>query len=176
MSDDLLTAITTTVTDIQERLSLAYLTAVAAQAGCQVLETKVDRNGVDATIKPIEGAPIEMDVQMKSVTRDIRIHGGDTLSFQLDTQTYDKLRRTDALAPRLLVVFEMPKDRQEWLEVTPPLVLRNAAYWCSLRVRPAVDTASTAMHIPSANLFDHKAIVDILKQAHARAREGHTWG
>jgi hypothetical protein len=57
MSNDLLSAITTTVTDIQERLSLAYLTAVAAQAGCQVLETKVDRNGVDATIRPVAGAP-----------------------------------------------------------------------------------------------------------------------
>jgi hypothetical protein len=176
MSDDLLTAITTTLADIQERLSLAYLTAVAAQAGCEVLETKVDRNGVDATVRPIAGAPIGMDVQMKSVSTAIRIHGGNTLSFQLDTSTYDKLRRTDAQAPRLLVVLEMPKEQQEWLEVTPPLVLRHAAYWCNLRGRPAVDTASTAVHIPSTNLFDHKAIVDILKQAHARAREGHTWG
>jgi hypothetical protein len=176
MSDDLLTTITTMPADVQERLSLAYLTAVAAQAGCQIQEFKVDRNGVDATIKPVAGAPIGMDVQMKSVTTNIRIDGGKALSFQLDTQTYDKLRRTDAQAPQLLVVLEMPKDRQKWLEVTPPLVLRNAAYWRSLRGLPAVDTASTAVHIPSTNLFDHKAIVDILKQAHARAREGHTWG
>jgi hypothetical protein len=175
-SDDLLSTITTTVTDIQERLSLAYLTAIAAQAGCQVQEFKVDRNGVDATIRPIAGAAIAMDVQMKSVTTDIRIHGGNTLSFQLDTPTYNKLRRTDAQAPQLLVVLEMPKDRQEWLVVTPPLVLRNAAYWYSLRGHPAVDTATTAVHIPSINLFDHKAIVTILKQAHARALEGHTWG
>jgi hypothetical protein len=176
MSDDLLTTITTTAADMQERLSLAYLTAVAAQAGCQVQEFKVDRNGVDATIKPIAGAPMGMDVQMKSVTTNIRIDGGKALSFQLDTPTYDKLRRTDAQAPQLLVVLEMPKHRQEWLEVTPPLVLRNAAYWRSLRGLPAVDTASTAVHIPSTNLFDHKAIVDILKRAHARAREGYTWG
>jgi len=176
MSDDPLTAITTTLTDIQERLSIAYLTAVAAQAGCEVLETKVDRNGVDATVRPIAGAPIGMDVQMKSVSTPIRIDGGNTLSFQLDTPTYDKLRRTDALGPRLLVVLEMPKEHREWLEVAPPLMLRHAAYWRSLRGLPAVDTATTAVHIPSTNLFDHKAIVDILKQAHARAREGHTWG
>jgi hypothetical protein len=176
MSDDLLTTITTAPVDVQERLSLAYLTAVAAHAGCQVQEFKVDRNGVDATIKPIAGAAMSMDVQMKSVTTNIRIDGGKALSFQLDTPTYDKLRRTDAQAPQLLVVLEMPKDRQEWLEVTPPLVLRHAAYWRSLRGLPAVETASTAVHIPSTNLFDHKAIADILKQAHARAREGHTWG
>jgi len=176
MIDDLPPAITTTPADVQERLSLAYLTAVAAQAGCQVQEFKVDRNGVDATIKPIAGAPIGMDVQMKSVTTNIRIDGGKALSFQLDTPTYDKLRRTDAQAPQLLVVLEMPRNRQEWLEVAPPLVLRNAAYWRSLRGLPAIDTASTAIHIPSTNLFDHNAIVDILKQAHARAREGHTWG
>jgi hypothetical protein len=176
MRNNLLSTITTTLADIQERLSLAYLTAVAAQAGCQIQEFKVDRNGVDATVKPIAGAAISMDVQMKSVTTGIRIDGGKALSFQLDRPTYDKLRRTDAQAPQLLVVLEMPKDRQEWLEVSPPLVLRNAAYWRSLRGLPAVDTASAAVHIPSENLFDHKAIADILQQAHARAREGHTWG
>ena len=117
----------------------------------------MDRNGVDAVVKPIEGAPIAMDVQMKSAARDIRIHDGATLSFRLDTRTYDRLRRTDAMFPQLLVVLEMPQDRHEWLEVMPPLVLRNAAYWCSLRGRPPVDTASTAVHIPSRNLFDHKA-------------------
>jgi hypothetical protein len=168
--------IDTAPADVQERLSLAYLTAVAAQAGCQVQEVKVDRNGVDATIKAIAGAPMSMDVQMKSVTTNIRIDGGKALSFQLDTPTYNKLRRTDAQVPQLLVVLEMPKERQEWLEVTPPLVLRHAAYWRSLRGLPAVETASTAVHIPSTNLFDHKAIADILKQAHARARDGHTWG
>lgn len=176
MSDDLLTTITTATADMQERLSLAYLTAVAAQAGCQVLEPKVDRNGVDAIVKPIAGAAISMDVQMKSATTSIRIDGGKALSFQLDARTYDKLRRTDAQAPQLLVVLEMPKDREEWLEVTPPLVLRHAAYWRSLRGLPSVDTASTAIHLPSTNLFDHKAIAEILRQAHARAREGHTWG
>jgi len=171
----LMSAITTTATDIQERLSLAYLTAVAARAGCQVLEHKVDRNGIDATIRPIAGAPISMDVQMKSVSTDIRIHDGETLSFQLDRPTYDKLRRTDVLAPHLLVVFELPEDPQEWLDVPPPLVLRNAAYWRILRGAPSVDTATTAVHIPSANLLDHHAIAKILEHAHARACEGRTW-
>lgn len=167
--------ITTTTADVQERLSLAYLTAVAAQAGCQVQEFKVDRNGVDATIRPIAGASIAVDVQMKSVTTNVRIDGGKALSYQLDRRTYDKLRRTDVQVPQLFVLLEMPKERESWLEVTPPLVLRNAAYWRDLWGLPGVDTASTAVHIDAANVLDDKAIVAILEQAHAMARVGRSW-
>jgi hypothetical protein len=168
--------ITTTIADIQERISLAYLTAVAARAGCQVSEPRVDRNGIDATVRPVTGAPITIDVQMKAVSRNIRIEEDRLLSFQLDRPTYDKLRRTDAQAPQLLVVLEMPAEQREWLSVPPPLVLRNAAYWQSLRGRPPVETASTAIHIPLTNIFDHNAIKDILERAHAFARDGQTWG
>lgn len=171
-----MSAVTTVPTDIQERLSLAYLTAVAARAGCQVLETKVDRNGIDATIKPISGAPIGIDIQMKAVSTDIRIDDGQILSFQLDTPTYDKLRRNDAQAPQLLVVFEMPKDQESWLDVQPAMtVLRRAAYWLDLRGKQPATTASTAVHIPSSNLFDHHAIEQILHRAHSRALEGLSW-
>src|SRR3954453_3990979 len=107
--------IETASSDIKERLSLAYLTAVAARAGCQIGEPKVDRNGIDATVKPISGAPVALDVQMKSVARDIRIEEGRTISFQLDTSTYNKLRRTDTQYPQILVVFEMPQSEDRWL-------------------------------------------------------------
>lgn len=168
--------ITTATTDIQERLSLAYITAVAARAGCQIIESKVDRNGIDATIRPIAGAPVQIDIQLKAVSSNIRINGGATLSFQLDTPTHDKLRRTDAQAPQLLVVYEMPAAQDLWLGVQPTMTtLQHAAYWIDLRGKPPVTTASTAVHLPAANLFDHKAIMDILDRAHARALDGLSW-
>ena len=68
--------IETATSDMKERLSLAYLTAVAARAGCQIGEPKVDRNGIDAPIKPISGAPVGLDVHMKAVARDVRIEEG----------------------------------------------------------------------------------------------------
>lgn len=168
--------ITTVATDIQERLSLAYVTAVAAQAGCQITEPKVDRNGIDATIRPIAGAPVQIDIQLKAVSTNIRINGGAILSFQLDTPTYDKLRRIDVQAPQLLVVYEMPTAQDLWLAVEPTMAtLQHAAYWVDLRGSPPVTTASTAVHLPSGNLFDHNAIKAILARAHQRALDGLAW-
>ena len=168
--------ITTATTDIQERLSIAYVTAVAARAGCEISETKVDRNGIDLTIRPISGARVGIDIQLKATSSDIRIHDGATLSFQLDKSTYDKLRRTDVQSPQLLVVYEMPSNQELWLGVQPPTTtLQHAAYWIDLLGRPAVTTESTAIHLPSTNLFDDDAIRSILTKAHARAREGLSW-
>lgn len=169
-------AITTMSADIKERISFAYLTAVAARAGCEVHSTIVDRNGIDATIKPIQGASVSIDVQMKSVSRNIRIDGGRKLSYQLDAPTYNKLRRTDAQAPQLLVILEMPPDDIHWLSVPPPLIIREAAYWCILRGEPPIETATTAVHLSEDQVFDHRAITAIIEHAHARAIEGQTWG
>lgn len=175
-----MTVITTSLTDVQERLSLAYLTAVAAKAGCQVLETKVDRNGIDATIRPISGAIVQIDVQMKSVSQDIRISGGEFLSFQLDRATYDKLRRQDNIAPQLLVVFEMPRDASNWLclNENPHMqtILQHAAYWTDLRGSNEISADSKAVHISTKDVFDHTAIQAILTRAHERAQQGLAWG
>jgi hypothetical protein len=173
-----MSAITTEPADTQERLSLAYLTAVAARAGCQVLETKVDRNGIDATIKPIAGVTISIDIQMKSVSRDIRIEDGAILSFQLDRPTYDKLRRADVQSPQLLVVFEMPVDETLWLSVKSEertTTLRHLAYWLDLRGKSEIDSASTSIHIPITNVFDHHLIASIIAEAHRQALEGRSW-
>jgi hypothetical protein len=168
--------ITTATTDIQERLSIAYITAVAARAGCQVSEPKVDRNGIDVTIRPVSGAPVQIDIQLKAVSSNIRINGGAILSFQLDVLTYDKLRRIDVQSPQLLVIYEMPPDQAIWLAVQSPITtLRHAAYWVDLRGKEAVQTASTAVHLPETQLFDHNAIVAILARAHRRALEGLSW-
>jgi hypothetical protein len=63
--------VTTTENDIKERLSIAYVTAVAARAGCQLSEVRVDRNRIDGTISPISGARVKIDVQLKATSADV---------------------------------------------------------------------------------------------------------
>jgi hypothetical protein len=168
--------ITTMPTDIQERLSVAYLTAVAANAGCQLSTCALDRNGIDATICPIAGARIGIDVQMKATTQNIRIEGGTLLSFQLDTPTYDKLRRIDCMNPQLLVVYEMPIDHNLWLNVNHPnTTLQHLAYYLDLGGAPAVATATTAVHIPAANVFDHRAISGLMVALYDKLASGKSW-
>jgi hypothetical protein len=52
-----LPVIDTAETDIKERMSVGLVTLVAARAGCEVSETKVDRVSRDITITPISGLP-----------------------------------------------------------------------------------------------------------------------
>jgi hypothetical protein len=61
-------SITTADNDIKERLSVAYVVAVAPRAGCQVAEVLVDRNQIDVTISSIRGARVKIDAQLKSTS------------------------------------------------------------------------------------------------------------
>ncbi|WP_044552870.1 DUF4365 domain-containing protein [Azospirillum lipoferum] len=165
--------VTTKDSDIQERLSYAYLTAVAARAGCQVLSLPVDRNGLDFWVSPIQGSgTARLAVQAKATTRLARIGAGKMLSFQLDRRTYDLLRR-DATCPMLLVVLDMPVERESWLSVTEDgLFLRRAAFWKDMRGAPAIVTDSVAVHFSPENIFDHHAILNILEQSDRDSRKG----
>jgi hypothetical protein len=168
--------IQTAPTDIQERLSLAYLMAVAAHAGCDVLHPNVDRNGIDALIKPISGAPVQIDVQMKSTIQNLRINGGDIISYQLEADRYSKLIRTDAVMPQLFVVYEMPRTQQDWLRVTAhQSKLRHRAYWADLRGMPPAIGGSAAVHVPVTQPFDAAAIQAIMNKAHQLSLAGQTW-
>ncbi len=165
--------VTTSDSDIQERLSCAYLTAVAARAGCQVLSLPVDRNGFDFWIAPIQGSnTARIAVQAKATTRLARIGTGGIISFQLDRRTYDLLRG-NAICPMLLVVLDMPADRDSWLSVTEDgLLPRRAAFWKDMRGAPAITTDSVAVHISPENMFDHRAILKILEQSDRDSRKG----
>jgi hypothetical protein len=89
--------------DIKERISLGVLTAIAGRAGCEVSEVKVDRNGVDATIKPIKGEPVYLDVQLKSSSCLLRKNGN--LIFDCPMNNYDSLRKDVVGTPRILLIL-----------------------------------------------------------------------
>lgn len=168
--------ITTSQTDVQERLSLAYLFAVAARAGCEILEPKVDRNCIDAIIRPISGAAVQIDVQMKATSQDLRLATSPVISFPLEVNRYDLLRRTDAIMPQLLLVYEMPPTPALWLNInSTETTLRHLAYWVDLRSEPAVTSSTTQVHVPLSNRFDSAAILDIMDRAYSRAKLGLTW-
>jgi Domain of unknown function (DUF4365) len=96
-------AITTVANDIKERLSLAYVTAVAARAGCELIEVHVDRNGIDGTIRAIRGTRVKIDVQLKATA--VPTLDNDTIKFDLDVPEYNALRSTHIQSPQLLVVL-----------------------------------------------------------------------
>jgi hypothetical protein len=123
--------ITTVENDIKERLSIAYATAVAARAGCELTEVHVDRNGIDATIRAIRGTKVKIDLQLKATSSPVLEQ--EMVKFDLDIPGYNSLRSTQIQAPQLLIVLILPKDGNEWLLADEQsLAFKKCAYWCNL--------------------------------------------
>ena len=88
--------ITTLENDIKERLSIAYATAVAARAGCELTEVRVDRNGIDVTIRA-RGTKVKIDLQLKATSSGL--FDQEMIKFDLDVPGYNSLRSTLTMLP-----------------------------------------------------------------------------
>ena len=68
--------------DRKERFSLAYISAVAAHAGYQIIEAgPIDKDSVDGTLISDEDRRPRIEFQARATARDIL--RGDTLRFRL---------------------------------------------------------------------------------------------
>jgi hypothetical protein len=151
-----------------EGLSRAYLQAVAAQAGVNVLfqlfdyGTDVSLRAVDVRDGQYEDAGEAIDVQLRSTTR--AIVRDDAIAYDLDVRTYEYLRRSPVSGPRILVLLVMPEAEGEWLvQNEAELRLRRCAYWLSLRgADPSSAASSVRVSIARANVFDATALTQLL--------------
>jgi hypothetical protein len=148
-------AITTSESDIKERLSVAYVTAVAARAGCQVARLDIDKTGIDAMVCPIAGARSQINLQLKATSSRLAAAGGN-VKVALPIKNYDDLRDGSAIVPHYLVVLELPREPDQWLHVGPEeLAIRGLAYYGSLVGLPAVtNTSSRIVTMPQSQRFD----------------------
>lgn len=155
--------------DRQEALSLAYIKVVAAMCG-MTHSTRSKDYGLDLTLHEVseEGgrfaeSGMAIDLQVKSSTSVVETKS--EVGFDLPVRAYDALRaETDRV--RLLVVFVLPNDESEWVRQTrAKLELRKAAYWVSLRGRPAVKNRSTVrIALPKRQLFTPNAVREIIER------------
>jgi len=152
--------ITTANNDIKERLSWAYLTAVAARAGCQISEFPVDKESVDAIIRPVQGSSRQIDVQLKATSANVV--DGEHVKYDLPIKNYETLRREDHINPHYLVIVIVPEASSRWLSISPSeLAIRGTAVYGDLCGLPAVPNTSTrTVTLPQNQRFD----VEVLQQ------------
>ena len=147
-----------------ELFSLAYIRAVAAQAGYQITRPETD-TGIDGTIVGDTGHRPKIDFQAKSTSADIR--RGGQLYYPLPVSNYEILRAAIPSMPRILIVVLIPRDPIQWLNQDEnELCLRHCAYWLSLAGEPAVpNTTSVTVHIPTANVFSSEQLHSLMRNA-----------
>lgn len=154
-----------TVPDQEEALSRAYAHAVAARAGYVTAVYDMDRDGVDLRIQDGGEMRPALELQLKA-TINLGESSEGSFRFPLKCRNYESLR-IETQTPRLLVVLDLPRDKNEWMTITEnDLVLRRRAYWLSLKGYEETDNrSSVTVRIPSDNLFDVDGLRGLMEQS-----------
>ena len=145
----------------KEELSRLYVHAVATGAGYTTSTPSPDCDGVDLQIQAGGAMRPALHLQLKAT---INLKGD--LRYPLKVRNYNLLRGK-LQTPRLLVVMDLPRDEERWMTVTMnELVLRNRAYWLSLREsEETTNTTFVTVKIPEGNLFNVKSLKNLMAQS-----------
>ncbi|MXY45416.1 MAG: DUF4365 domain-containing protein [Chloroflexi bacterium] len=146
-----------------EQFSLAYIKAVAADAGYQVTRPAVDTDSVDGVLMADAGRRPRIDFQAKSTSQDVL--GENELRFTLPIKNYEDLR-ADTLTPRILIVLLMPQQFDEWTSQShDELCLRRCAYWLCLQGQQATrNISSVTVELPTANMFNAAQLQELMQK------------
>ena len=155
--------------DIQEELSYAYIHAISSRMGFGCDRPGKDRDKVDVTIQAYgflepnsEITSPELKIQLKATSRPVE--RDDHFIFSIDISTYHNLRQETHHVPKILVLFIMPENSDEWLEHDEDaLITRKCAYWVSLKGMPDTQNTTTiSIQVPKANILSPENLHSIL--------------
>ena len=141
---------------IKEQISVSYAKAISAYAGVSFNIIGQD-NGIDGSFRDVEYSEeyrrysesgFNIDCQIKS-TINVEIIN-DEVIYDLEVKNYRDLIKTNVGTPRILVLYLLPRDKNEWLLFKDEsIILKKCAWWCSLKGKPNVsNTERVRVKIP----------------------------
>ena len=156
---------------IKERLSVAYVIAVAARAGVCFNPTEGPEYGVDGHLRKVsllnngKYAPTGhiLSCQLKATTTCQL--DDDFVVYDMDVEDYNKLARWEGSSPCILVLLRLPEDFGDWVDLNEErLLLRKCCYWAHITDPPSGNRRSHRLRIPRAQRFTPKAVQDLLER------------
>jgi Domain of unknown function (DUF4365) len=160
--------------DIESELSYAYLHAVASSVGinCRVENRHGDNRCVDVVLtcyEKFEGSyreEFDLKIQLKATVATPTETESYFSYFFKGIKQYDFLREETKNQHRILVVLFLPEERKEWLKVSPDqLILKNCAYWLSLRGADAcANSSGTTVYLPSEQALSPQNLLTIFER------------
>ncbi|MCV7467127.1 DUF4365 domain-containing protein [Micrococcus luteus] len=148
-----------------EQFQKAYLRAVTAAAGCNVVEYDVDE-GVDALVTYQAGgfSPGQktlLDIQLKSTTKPLGVNSR-VISVKLDKKRFDELSSTNVGVPKIVVIMSLPKSPQDWVKASPSnFLMHHCCYWVSIAGRTS-SAAKPTVSAPLSQVFDDRSLLNIM--------------
>lgn len=131
--------------------------------------------GIDLCLREIalvnglhQDTSVQLDLQLRATTRVSMTE--TALVYDLEVNTYNKLRIIPAGSPRILIVLVLPEEESEWLSQSlDRLAIRHCAYWLSLEgAPPSSASRSVRVTIPLENIFSPESVRTLLQQARER--------
>ena len=158
---------------IKERLSMAYVDAVAGRAGINVARELHDY-GVDGTFQAVVETPFgfsptgfTVQYQLKATVNWTAQNGA--IVYDLEAKAHaEMVTRDRSAAPMVLIVMCLPRDERQWLRHRETLlVLRNCCYWLWLPggASPSTNTSTVRVRLPRSNLLTTDSLTGILERA-----------
>jgi hypothetical protein len=158
----------------QEALSRAYVQAIAGRCGLMSSFRDFDY-GIDVTRHDIQRrghrhmeSGFKLDIQAKSTTT--RNLTATDVVYDLDVKNYEDLRDPQVGCPRILVLLVLPEGEAQWIDQTEEhLLLRNAAYWLSLKGQGGTRNRKTVrVFLRRGNLFSVQALESLMGKVRRR--------
>ncbi len=159
-----------TVQHKKEALGQAYVRAVIAKAGYNFGKSEFDYC-FDGTIKDVidrGGRYFEngfgLNFQLKS-SCDVVFQDGKVI-YDLECKNYNDLVFEKTMLPKILVLFVLPVEELDWLNVSPEyLTMKKCAWWCSLEGLPPTENTSTKrISIPDDQVFSPEALIALMEK------------
>ena len=148
----------------QEALSRAFVSAVAAKARYVSAHKDFDTDGIDITIEAGSQFRPKIDFQLKA-TQNLPMVNGN-FAFPCPIKNYNSLI-IPSQTPRALLVFRMPENEDEWLELCDEYtLLRHCAYWLNLKGGPpSSNHSSVTVYIPPENRLTVEALQMLMEHS-----------
>ena len=161
---------------IKEAISLRYIELIAAYNG---YNTSVQSNdyGEDLSIVEVgyriengherrSNTGREIKIQLKATTVNSIIETGNIIKYDLEAKNFnDLIERKDSAYPLILIVFILPKDKENWVSISnEELVVKKCAYWYFPENSETTteNTSTKRIEISKNNLFNTNTLTELI--------------
>jgi len=157
----------------KEEFQYAYVCALAAHAGLNRGDFRVDDDSIDITFQakgnfgPGRIRSPMIQIQLKCSSQDLI--ADDVIKFPLKIKNYNDLRGEEVVAPRYLAVLLVPDDLDQWIaNHDDHIALFKSCHWLSLRHYGTTDNeASVTVDVPLTQRLTSATLLQMMERASA---------
>jgi Domain of unknown function (DUF4365) len=154
----------------KEQFNVAYVHAMATQAGLNTGNMRVDNQSIDLDVDGIVPTATKnrfpkISLQLKATSQQVVKNG--VIKFPLPRKNYDDLKNDRLIVPRYLIVLLMPENPTDWIEHhAQHMTMHNTCYWASIKNDPGVkNKTKVTVDIPLSQRLDTDALLRLITLA-----------